>query len=498
MLARKMTVPSAARHASPHRLRLALSSLMTLLVMAAPARADEPASEPPEPPKPAAEIGDDLDEVVEPAPPTRASYEDDHATSRSHLVPVLEVVGIEVAANLVSQAAGREWARISLDSMRANLTGEWIYDDDIFSVNQLGHPYGGALLYNAARSSGLGFWTSSAYAFTGSLAWETLMETNQPSINDQLTTSIGGALIGEALHRFGMAVRWGGGAAPSWPRRTLAAVIDPMGATNRLAFGERWRRSPPPRMHAYLGAGYSRTLAGPDGGPLHLEIGVSHGLPSDPRFEPRKPFHHFDLRGELDLGGDEDVSGFLDIRGMVVGRATGDARRRTLWGLYGTYDYWDAAQVRAGVFSVGPGLASHIGLGDSGFLELSALAGVVPLGAAGGTSDTLDQRDYHYGPGGTQIVEARLGKRGLGAVRASARAIEIYGDVIDERNEAVVVTSLGGVVALARNHALSAEVVYAAHHSRVDVAASSAFDQGAQVRVMYQVTSDDDFTGPAR
>ena len=94
MLARKMTVPSAARHASPHRLRVALSSLMTLSVMAAPARADEPASAPPpEPPKPAAEIGDDLDEVVEPAPPTRASYEDDHATSRSHLVPVSATIG---------------------------------------------------------------------------------------------------------------------------------------------------------------------------------------------------------------------------------------------------------------------------------------------------------------------------------------------------------------------------------------------------------------------
>ena len=439
---------------------------------------------------------DDVDELVEPATPTAASYQEDHRLSRSYLVPTLEVIGLEIIANRVSWAAGAPWAKVTFDSIGHNLSSSWVYDDDLFSVNQLGHPYGGAVLFSSARSSGLGFWTSSIYAFVGSLAWETLGETNQPSFNDQLTTAVGGALIGEALHRVGRAVRWGGGEEPSWSRRTLAAVIDPMGAINRVAFGERWRRSPPPLLSAHLGAGLNVPFAGPGGPGGHLELAVSHGLPSDPRFVPRKPFHHFNLRGELDVGA--ELTGTFDIRGMIVGRATGAAERRTLYGLYGTYDYWDTEGVRAGAFAVGPGVAYHRALGGRDFLEVTAVAALIPLGAAGGRSDILDARDYHYGPGGHELLDLTVGRTGVGAVRLSGRAIQIYGKLTDdnEGNEAVVMTSLSVTRALSTHHALGVDVTYSARSASFEDAANNALDQAAQIRVMYAVTSDSDFAGP--
>src|SRR3970282_1084010 len=90
--------------------------------------------------------------------------------------------------------------------------------------------------------------------------WETLMEAEPPSVNDQLTTSFAGAFLGEVLYRWGRAVLWGGGAHPSGGRHILAGVIDPMGAGNRSLFSEKWRRVPPPRLHAFMAAGYNQPL----------------------------------------------------------------------------------------------------------------------------------------------------------------------------------------------------------------------------------------------
>jgi hypothetical protein len=71
-----------------------------------------------------------------------------------------------------------------------------------------------------------------------------------------------------------------------------------------------------------MAAGWNRDLRATDQSPLHVELAVSHGLPSDPRFVPRVPFDHFDLRVQLDASSDE-IAGYVDLRGLVVGRASG-------------------------------------------------------------------------------------------------------------------------------------------------------------------------------
>jgi hypothetical protein len=435
----------------------------------------------------------DVEELVEPAPPTDASYEPDHAIRRSYLIPGLEVVVFNIGANIGSRAAGQEWAEATPDTAWHNLTHEWVYDQDRFSVNELAHPYGGAMLFSGARSNGHGFWVSAAYAFAGSLMWETLMETEPPSINDQITTSIGGAFIGEALHRWGRAVR-GTSAHPSLGREIASAVIDPAGTANNHLFGDSWARVAPPHVHAFVAAGYNAALTDGETGAFHGELAVSHGLPSDPRFVPRVPFHHFDLRGQLNANADV-VTGYLDIRGMLFGTATGEERQRALWGAFATYDYWDAEGVRASAIGFGPGMAAHRAIGDRGFLDGSAVLALVPWGAAGGTSDTVGMRDYEFGPGGHGILEVKLGRTGLGMLRASARAIGINGRIIGDAKETVVVTSFGGMAALSTHHAIGVDVVYSAHHAAFTDAAMNALDQAAQVRVMYAVTSDDTFGG---
>ena len=149
--------------------------------------------------------------------------------------------------------------------------------------------------------------------------------------------------------------------------------------------------------------------------------------------------------------------------------------------------------MRSSAIGVGAGATLHVPVGDDSFVDATGVLAVVPWGAAGGTGDVEHQRDYQHGPGATQQVELRFGKRGVGAVRLSGRAIEVYGDLIGDGNEAVLVTSGGVMAALSDHHAIGVDVVYSAHHASVTDAAMSAFDQAAQVRVMYAITSGDDF-----
>lgn len=58
-------------------------------------------------------------------------------------------------------------------------------------------PCHGALYYQMARVNGFGFYESVPFTCAGSLMWEYIMENEQPSLNDLISTTVGGAAIGE-------------------------------------------------------------------------------------------------------------------------------------------------------------------------------------------------------------------------------------------------------------------------------------------------------------
>ena len=114
--------------------------------------------------------------------------------------------GEAMASNLFLLGVNRfirkaPYAYISWDSMYKNLTNPWVWDQDEFSVNHIGHPYQGSYYYIAGRSNNLPFWESALVAVTGSVTWELFAETETPSYNDLIVTTIGGISLGEMLHR---------------------------------------------------------------------------------------------------------------------------------------------------------------------------------------------------------------------------------------------------------------------------------------------------------
>jgi hypothetical protein len=97
--------------------------------------------------------------------------------------------------------ARETWAQVTPDSIWENLTGPWEWDRDEYFTNQFGHPYQGSIYHAAARSNGFTFYQAMLFDVFGSVYWELFCETNTPSINDLISTTLGGAALGEMFHR---------------------------------------------------------------------------------------------------------------------------------------------------------------------------------------------------------------------------------------------------------------------------------------------------------
>ena len=126
------------------------------------------------------------------------------------------------------------YAEVTLESMWYNLSHPWVWDQDEFYINTIGHPYQGSFYYTSGRANGFDFWTSLGLTAYGSLSWEYLMETEAPSINDLILTSISGAMFGEVLHRVYLLME------DDLP--FIAWIVSPQDALNRFILGERCPR----------------------------------------------------------------------------------------------------------------------------------------------------------------------------------------------------------------------------------------------------------------
>ena len=446
-------------------------------------------------PEPVREISSELPYF--PQPPRRLE--------RRFFTATGEVLAINGIFWLVAFAIGKPYARISYDSIRDNLKSDWVWDEDAFATNQFGHPYLGALMYNAARSNGFGMLGSSIYSFAGSAFWELFMETETPSINDQFFTPFGGILFGEVMHRYGRAMLWNENPG----RIALAALVDPIGSFNRSALGDTWGRPQPPPMFGFLSVGWNGlsaefgtqegTIVENSFATLHVGINLSYGLPIDRSFKPRRPMDHFEFLAEGDLNTDEAFFA-IHTRGLLWGRNFELGSAHALVGLFGGYDFESPKNIRIGAASVGAGSTFHLPLGERNFFQGTGVISFIPFGAAGGEVDEtkeVTERDYHRGYGSSQLLLARLARRGLGAVYASSRNFEIDGTYFDEGSEIVSFTRVGGMVALLGRHGVGVEGVFSVRRATFSDKSRDVLDSSAQLRISYVLMQDLTFGGGA-
>ena len=99
---------------------------------------------------------------------------------------------------------GSAWAKTGWNEWGHFWEREMSWDDDWYWTNFVLHPYQGALYYNAARGSNLNQGEAFIITMLNAAFWEWFCETNAPSKNDMIYTTVGAFSMGEMLYRLSL------------------------------------------------------------------------------------------------------------------------------------------------------------------------------------------------------------------------------------------------------------------------------------------------------
>ena len=359
---------------------------------------------------------------------------------KSYLIPALEVPAFVFGLNQLDRHIYDSTDYdTDAESIWKNLRTTPVYDKDPFSINQLAHPYVGSLYYGFARSAGHSFWGSMGYSLLGSFLWETAGETTPPSINDYVTTTIGGSFMGEAFFRMaGLLLEQGSGAPGFW-RELGAAVLSPPTGFNRLAFGDRFKpifpsRDPAIYYRVRLGAtlttdvhaaGLSPDVRRQEGsGDFYL----IYGLPGQPGYQYTRPFDFFlfEFTAVPNASSVANAIENVTTRGLLRGAKyeAGDDYRG-VWGLFGGYEYLSPQIFRVATTNLSLGTVFQWWLTRTLALQGTGLGGA-GFGAAGTVGDKAE-RDYRYGIIPEALLNLRLIVSDRAMLEASTRQYWVAG-----------------------------------------------------------------------
>jgi hypothetical protein len=346
---------------------------------------------------------------------------------KSYIVPALEIIGFDALLNVFDRLVLGDPYHSSLTSIRRNLRGRWVTENDPFAINQFGHPYQGAMYHGFARSAGLTYLTSSVYTFAGSALWEIAGETTPPSWNDQIASGIAGSFLGEALYRIGNLVMETGPKPTRSGRRFVASAIEVPRGIHRWMLRQRSDRIDPSRNAAYyrrvqIGASGTTQREGdgnidfrPNEGALN--VSMEYGLPGADEYRYSRPFDYFAL--EATVSTSQLLESVL-LRGLLVGTGyqLGGGYQGT-WGLYGSYDYIAPQLFRVSSTALSLGTTFEWRPSPSVALQATALGGAGY--AAVGALTRRDTSDYHYGVAPQAMAATRLILSDRAALDVSAR-----------------------------------------------------------------------------
>ena len=389
----------------------------------------------PVPPVPVAGVTPGRPRPCDGCPPRRPGY------------ALLETTGINVMYGMANLIRGQNTARITPGSWLANIKSGWVWDSDAFVVNQIGHPYQGSNYFNAGRANGLGFYESAGLAAFGSGTWEYFGETNRPSLNDFLNTTLGGAALGEMIHRTGWLIRntQMTGRGRLW-REIAAAAVDPATGLSRFVTGDASRVSEKPSQFVpstpggTVSAGVLRRGSNrePDDQGIQpfVQIDLSYGDTESGR--SRTPYDAFGVR--LTAGGGGAIT-----EARVKGRLLGQPfhRGRLQFSILQSYTFLGNGAYHVGAQSIETRVGGTAGRASRVSLALVGWGGVTLLGAVdsrplsqpatpsaaaepGGRRPAEGSRHYDYGPGSTFGASVALNHGGRPLIAAQYEGRTLY------------------------------------------------------------------------
>jgi len=329
-----------------------------------------------------------------------------------------EVILLEIAPWAYDRYVSEEdFAFISFETIKHNFQTGFHYDRDHFTINQSSHPYHGSLFFNAGRENGFSYWESGLFALSGSLLWECCMEKDAPSINDLVNTTLGGMTRGEVAHRLSAMVLDNTSAGAARVAREVgAAILNPVGAFNRLVRGDMFRRydNPEDRFPTVVVVGLDLGYRHIAGAPPHPDqaIGTLSVLYGDPfSGDLHKPFDSFWLGLDVNSPGGVLISR-LEERGVLKGWELTDSSQhsRHIFGFSQEYEYLNNQAQVFGAQMFSAGFLSRYDLGAHWVALTDTTALAIPLAGIQTTDFENPQtgRNYDYAPGTGLRVAGRL------------------------------------------------------------------------------------------
>ena len=335
-----------------------------------------------------------------------------------------EAAGSNVAVWAFFRYAEKEsYTRISLKAIEDHLkTGFW-WDQDGFLGNQFNHPYHGSAYYNSARSNGLGFWESAAYALGGSAMWELFMEVEPPSYNDIVNTPVSGVIFGEISFRStDLILDQSKRGLDRVLREALALVVNPMRGFNRALSGEMWRTGPSPSRPDYklwLSVGgkdvfFNRMIFQNHGYAL-ARLDMDYGdLLATSRHE--NPFDYFNVRVEFGFSKNDDIISIV-ASGVLWDRAvTLFDNSSSVLGIYKEFDLHNNLVCHLTATSCALRLTNVMPISTTSTLQSSVSFSGVLMGGVNSQYASVYHEEYNMGPGASARVSAALKSQNYGSV----------------------------------------------------------------------------------
>jgi hypothetical protein len=381
------------------------------------------------------------------------------ASHKSYILPAVEIVAMDAGVNLAArQVMGPEHYKVTPASIRRNLRGPWVVDDDPFEINQFLHPYQGAMYHGIARSNGLGYWPSVAYTFAGSALWEIAGENTPPARNDQIASGVAGSFLGEPLFRISRLLLDRSDYGPGvW--RTLASVLaSPPVGINHLLVGApagSGANDAVPFSDIRVQFGATAMTNGPS--QPRVALSMDYGYPGNVNYRHERPFDYFRIESSVSSEGMEQLS----TRGLMAGADYGAGRLSGIWGLYGSYDYFAPDDFHFSSTAISFGTTLQASISESLVVQSSALVGagyaaasafvLSPQTASAGT------RDYHYGVAPQALANLRViaGRRAALDVTAREYVISTVGGFGTGQRDLIFVGDTSLAIRFYRRHALS-------------------------------------------
>ena len=213
----------------------------------------------------------------------------------------------------------KDITRTSPTRWKENISEGLLWDDNHFHVNMLLHPYSGSLSFAAGRSNGYNFERSVFFSAVGSAFWECCGESHRPSPGDFITTTFGGVLLGEILHRWtNQILNHRNGPPPNGWWEVPVAVLSPVRTFSRWAldrFGATAKDFKAPDRWAV----HTKTGVGLNPFRVFQEVDYTYG-DVVPLTDRSRPFEHFETAVELSKGGGTQIIQRVQARGNLWAR----------------------------------------------------------------------------------------------------------------------------------------------------------------------------------